>query len=114
MKRIWKDYGLSITLGALFVACWVGHLLVQIPEFRQEQAELGQPFEWQDFWITFGRSTLENWQSEFLQLLAFVVLSSLLSHKGSPESRDSEEKTERKLDEILRRLKHVEERGPPA
>jgi hypothetical protein len=38
----------------------------------------------------FGEATFENWQSEFLQLLAFVVFTSFLIFKGSPESRDGQ------------------------
>lgn len=111
MRRLWRDYGLSITLGALFIASWIGHFFVQLVEFRDEQTAHGQPFEWAEFWAAFGRATLENWQSEFLQLLTFVVLSAILNHKGSPESRDSEVKTERALAEILRRVKAIEEAG---
>jgi len=52
----------------------------------------------------FGRSTLENWQSEFLQLFAFVTLSALYIHKGSGESKDSEEKLEASLRRIEEQL----------
>jgi hypothetical protein len=48
----------------------------------------------------FATSTLENWQSEFLQLFAFVVLAALYIHKGSSESKDSEEKIEAALRRI--------------
>jgi hypothetical protein len=37
----------------------------------------------------FGSATMENWQSEFLQLLAMVVLTSFLIHRGSAESKSS-------------------------
>jgi hypothetical protein len=54
--------------------------------------------------IEFGQSTLENWQSEFLQLFSFVVLSALLIHRGSGESKDSADRMEQKIDEIAKRL----------
>jgi hypothetical protein len=115
VRRIWKDYGLSITLASLFLASWVAHFLVERTRFADEQATHGRAFSWSEYWPVFWTATLENWQSEFLQLVTFVVLSAYLSHKGSPESRDSEEKTERKLDEILRRVKALEgEGGEPA
>jgi hypothetical protein len=47
--------------------------------------------------------TDEYWQNEFLQVLAFVTLTSFLIFKGSPESRDSDE-TRDKLDRIEQRL----------
>jgi hypothetical protein len=48
--------------------------------------------------------TDENWQSEFLQVLAFVTLTSFLIFKGSPESRDSDGEIQAKLDRIEQRL----------
>jgi hypothetical protein len=53
----------------------------------------------------FAQSTLENWQSEFLQLFSFVVLAALYIHKGSAESKDGEERLEaaalRRIEEHL-------------
>jgi len=50
------------------------------------------------------QSTLENWQSEFLQLFSFVVLSALLIHRWSGESKDSADRMEQKIDGIAKRL----------
>jgi hypothetical protein len=36
----------------------------------------------------FGEATFENWESEFLQMGAYVVLTAFLIQKGSPESRE--------------------------
>ena len=52
----------------------------------------------------FLAATFENWQSEFLQLLAMVVLTSFLIHRGSAESKDSNDRMESKLDAIQDRL----------
>ena len=41
------------------------------------------------FMNSFWASTLESWQSEFLRLLSFVVLTTYLIHRHSHESRDS-------------------------
>lgn len=54
----------------------------------------------EDFLDTFLSATLENWQSEFLQLFSFVVLATYFIHKGSPQSRDSE-------DEVLRHVRQI-------
>jgi hypothetical protein len=56
------------------------------------------------FVVEFGQSTLENWQPEFLQLFSFVVLSALLIHRESGESKDSDDRVEQKIDGIARRL----------
>lgn len=96
-----RRYGLSLTLAGMFLTSWVGQLLVQIPEYRAEQSEHGQAFDWGGFWVTFWRATLENWQSEFLQLLSFVVLTAYLVHVGSSESKDGQDRIEAKVDRIL-------------
>lgn len=57
-----------------------------------------------DFFADFAQSTRENWQSEFLQLFAFVVMASLYIHKGSAESKDGTEKVEASLRRIEEHL----------
>ncbi|MGH2585870.1 MAG: DUF6766 family protein [Dehalococcoidia bacterium] len=54
--------------------------------------------------ISWGEATFENWQSEFLRLLAFVVLTSFLIHKGSHESKDADEQLQATVDRIEQRL----------
>jgi hypothetical protein len=57
----------------------------------------------------FLAATFENWQSEFLQLLAMVVLTSFLIHRGSAESKDSNDRMESKLDAIQDRLDKLDQ-----
>src|SRR5215218_2259448 len=64
----------------------------------------GEPVTVGDFVSDFGTSTLENWQSEFLQLFSFVTLAALFIHKGSAESKDSDEKIEASLRRIEEHL----------
>ena len=52
----------------------------------------------------FAQSTLENWQSEFLQLFSFVVMSALLIHRGSAESKDSDDRIEEALKRIEQKM----------
>jgi hypothetical protein len=93
MKRLWRNYSLSIVLAALFLTSWGLQTWAGWNHFRAEQAAHGEPSEifgasgyvWQ-----WAATTMENWQSEFLQLLTFVVLTTFLIHRGSHESRDSE------------------------
>ena len=47
------------------------------------------------------RDTLENWQSEFLQLLWQVAGLAILLHVGSPQSKEGDDRMEAKLDAIL-------------
>ena len=100
----WKDFGLSIALCVLFFVTWGGHAITQWQAYTDQQREHGEPVEVGDFMAEFGRATLENWQSEFLQLFSFVVLSALLIHKGSAESKDSDDRMEAALERIEKRL----------
>jgi hypothetical protein len=56
----------------------------------------------------WGQATFENWQSEFLQLLAFVVLTSFLIHRGSHESKDGDDELRATLDRVEARLARIE------
>ena len=60
--------------------------------------------------MEFGQSTLENWQSEFLQLFSFVVFSAVLIHRGSAESRDGDDRMEETLQRIEKKLDELESR----
>jgi hypothetical protein len=111
MKWMWRDYSFSITLGCLFFLAWMGQLVTQWFTWANEQREHDQPLVVGDFLWQFWTSTLENWQSEFLQLLTFVVLTTFLIHRNSHESRDSDDEMQRSLNRIEKRLKTLEEGG---
>jgi hypothetical protein len=52
--------------------------------------------------------TLQNWQSEFLELGVIVVLSSFLIQKSSAESKDSDEEMKELLEKIEAKLDRLE------
>jgi hypothetical protein len=103
-RSIWREFGLSIVLMVLFFASWGAQAILQWQEFTDDQRAMGQPVKIGDFLASFGQSTFENWQSEFLQLFAFVTLAALYVHKGSSESKDGTEKLEASLRRIEERL----------
>ena len=111
MKRLWRDYNLSIVLAALFFLAWVLQTWTGWHRFAGEQRSHGQVAEvfgpggyvWE-----WASATLENWQSEFLQLLTFVVLTAFLIHRGSHESRDGDDELKATLVGIDERLARVE------
>jgi hypothetical protein len=103
-RSIWREFGLSIALLTLFLTTWVGHGVSEWQAFTDEQRAHGQEPEAGDFVSEFSKATLENWQSEFLQLFAFVTLAALYIHKGSAESKDGEEKLEASLRRIEQQL----------
>jgi hypothetical protein len=82
----------------------VGQFLFQIPEDANEASQHGQAFQWSEFWPKFLESTFENWQSEFLQLFTFVVLTAYFIHKGSHESKDTDEEMQAALSRIEKQL----------
>lgn len=112
------NYGLTIVLFVLFAVSWIAQTYAGWRDFAAEQAAHQEAAMW------FGESgyvwhwlsqTMENWQSEFLQLLTFVVLTAHFVHVGSHESRDNDdnendqfERIEKNLEEVLERVKKLE------
>jgi hypothetical protein len=102
--KLWKNFGLSLAFCALFLLSWIGQGAAQWQRFTDEQREHGEPVELGDFISDFSASTLENWQSEFLQLFSFTVITAVLIHKGSAESRDGTDRVEAAIKRIEDRL----------
>jgi hypothetical protein len=67
---LWKNFGLSMGFCVLFVLSWIGQGAAQWQEYTDEQRSLNEPVELGDFGAVFSQATLENWQSEFLQLFS--------------------------------------------
>lgn len=101
---LWENFGLSLAFCALFFVSWAGQAVAEWQVYRQEQLDHGSPPVVSDFLNEFAQSTLENWQSEFLQLFSFTVMAALLIHRGSAESKDSDEEIKRSLARIEQRL----------
>jgi hypothetical protein len=110
VRRIWQNFGLGLAFALLFLISWAAQGVAEWSSFAKDQAAHGQAAGLSDFWVEFGQSTLENWQSEFLQLFSFVVLSAVLIHRGSAESKDGTDRIEKTVSEIRKML---EESGIP-
>jgi hypothetical protein len=101
---IWKKYGFAwVTVGFLVVSL-IGHWLFGWLAYVDEQQAVHAPVEVGGYLIEMLRDTFENWQSEFLQLLWQVVGLTILLYAGSPQSKESEDRSEEKLDAILRKV----------
>ena len=112
MTRIWRDYGLSITLAVLFLVSWALQSWTGWIEFVANQAAHGQQAEafGPDGYIwSWGQATFENWQSEFLQVFVFIVLTTFLVHRKSHESPDTDYDTEASLRRIEAKLDRLEQ-----
>ena len=101
-KSIWVKYGyLWITL-ILFVGSLVGHWLFAWYAFVEEQLAHGEAIEVSGYLIEVLRDTLENWQSEFLQLMWQVAGLAYFFYLGSPQSKEGDDRVEEKLDLVLK------------
>jgi uncharacterized membrane protein len=104
VSRIWANFGLSISFLALFLISWIAQAVAEWGTFVQEERAHGGTPALGDFFVQFGQSTFENWQSEFLQLFSFVVFSAVLIHHGSAESKDGTDRIEQAVKRIEKRL----------
>jgi hypothetical protein len=99
---IWRRYAYAWITAAFFLISITGHWLFGWFAYVDEQRQHGAPVEVSAFMVEMGRDTLENWQSEFLQLLWQVGGLALLLYVGSPQSSEGDQRQEEKLDAILR------------
>jgi hypothetical protein len=111
-RSVWREFGLGLALAVLFLITWIAQAIAEWQTYTDEQLEHGEAVKAGDFFSHFAQSTLENWQSEFLQLFAFVVLAALYIHKGSAESKDGTEKMEASLRRIEEHLGTVPKDAP--
>ena len=110
MKKVLRNNGLSISFAVLFLISLVGQVFNGLKEHNKEMKDEGGPqVSLVQYFSTghFLQSTFENWESEFLQMGLFVVLSIFLYQKGSSESKDPEKGEEEVDKEPNARKKNV-------
>jgi uncharacterized protein DUF6766 len=115
MRRFLRDYGLGVALAGLFLVSWILQSLTGWVEFASEQrthGETAELFGGSGYFWTWMAATFENWQSEFLQLFTMAVLTAFLIHKGSTESRDSDEEMMLRLTAIREELAELKGNRP--
>jgi hypothetical protein len=111
-RRGWlKNHLLTIVLSGLFLMSWLGQFAAQLVDVGNQARDHGRHFTWGEFWPQFLSATFQNWQSEFLQLFTFVVLTGYLIHRNSAESPDSDDEIKAMLEELLARTEPGERRG---
>jgi hypothetical protein len=90
VRTIWHHHGLSIALLALFAVSMAGQTWAGWYAYNDEQRSHRQaPVTFAGYLATghFGEATFENWESEFLQMAFYVVLTAWLFQLGSSESK---------------------------
>lgn len=94
LRHFLFENGLVLTATALFLLAFAGQILAGRAEYNEDQREHGQPPVALGAYLTSGafvEATAENWESEFLQMGLFVVLTVFLYQRGSSESKKIEE-----------------------
>ncbi|MCJ8157077.1 DUF6766 family protein [Sphingomonas sp. LaA6.9] len=89
--RLLRDNSLTLILLLLFAISLIGQWLAgwhfnNSELVRHHQSEIGPVAFLRD--PLFLSSVFENWESEFLQMSAYVMLTAVLMQRGSAESRD--------------------------
>ncbi|HEV2747101.1 MAG TPA: DUF6766 family protein [Allosphingosinicella sp.] len=91
MARILKDNGLTIVLMLLFLGSLIGQWLTGWHFENQELSRHGDEAIGLSEFATdpeFLSTVFENWESEFLQMATYVILTAFLIQRGSAESKD--------------------------
>jgi hypothetical protein len=106
---MWREHGLTFVLMGLFVVTLFGQIYTGWKDYNEEQRQHdGAPIGLGGYLGTghFGEATFENWESEFLQMSAYVLLTVFLFQKGSAESKPPDRKVE--VDADPRHAEHPE------
>jgi hypothetical protein len=88
MKQWFRENSLSVVLLVLFLIFWGGQTATGYINYNDDQESHNAPTLSLGQYLASGafiEATFENWESEFLQMSAYVVLTIYLSQKGSAE-----------------------------
>ena len=93
MKQFLKNNSLTIVMFALFLLPLIGLSFAGWQHQNDERAGHNQKAQSYGAYIISGdfvEAVFENWESEFLQMWALVVLTAFLRQKGAPESKQAQ------------------------
>ena len=91
MRRFVRECSLSLAFGVLFLAALVGQAIAGWKQLNAQQVAEGLGRLTLPQYLTsadFAVDVAENWQSEYLQFLLYLLLTVWLVQKGSPESKE--------------------------
>ena len=88
-----RENGLSLALAGAFPVCLLAQALSGLAAFNEELREHGRATLELGEYLRSGHfleAVFENWESEFLQMAVFVLLTARLFQRGSSESKKLE------------------------
>jgi hypothetical protein len=97
MSRIWRNNSLSIVMFAFFFLFWGGQIWTGHQTYNDDAQQHNQPPVSLGEYLTSGHfveATGENWESEFLQMGMYVLLTVFLYQRGAADA-DPRSKQER-------------------
>ena len=102
--RFIKDNGLAIILSLVTFACLLVMILTGLSAYRHELVMHGQAAVLASQYERSGHflsALFENWESEFLQMSVYVVLTAFLYQRGSAGAKDPDEETAQEVGPVL-------------
>ena len=114
MRGFLRENGLTLVVLALFLVFMVAQTLAGAAHLNEERRSHGEPPLALSAYLTSGHfleATAENWESEFLQMAAYVLLTVGLYQRGSSESKDPGRNEP--VDRDPRKLTATERRAAP-
>ncbi|NGN95305.1 hypothetical protein G5C66_21520 [Nocardioides sp. KC13] len=90
MRRFFRENSLSLAFGVLFLGSLAGQAIAGWHQLNDELFADGLDRITLGSYLTsssFAVDVTENWQSEYLQFLLYVMLTVWLVQRGSPESK---------------------------
>ncbi|MBA3653615.1 MAG: hypothetical protein H0W70_05410 [Actinobacteria bacterium] len=90
MRRFLRDNGLTLVLLGMFFTSLFGHSVAGHRAYNDDQRSHQESTVSYAKYLTtgaFGESVFENWESEFLQMGTYILLTIWLRQRGSAESK---------------------------
>jgi hypothetical protein len=114
MRRTLRENGLSLVFGGLLLTSLVGQAFTGQAFYNEQASDAGLPTISLLEYVTSSHFTVdvaENWQSEYLQFLLFILLTIFLFQKGSTESKPLDQGG-RESDEDQKVAEHAQPDSP--
>src|SRR3954452_8314763 len=96
MRRFLRDNGLTLFFLVLFLASIAGQAVAGHNLYNEQEMQHARLLHQQPELISFGRyltssnfaqAVTENWQSEYLQFMLFIIATIWLVHRGVAETK---------------------------